>query len=1267
MAIYHLSAQIIGKGGGRSAVAAAAYRHCAKMEREETAEEIDYSRKGGNAHSEFALPKDAPAWIAEFAADHTAPEASAFFWNAVEANEGRKDAQLAREFVLALPVELTTEQNIALVRDFVSRELSAHGIVADWAYHGMKDNPHVHLMTSLRPLTDEGFGAKRVAVLGDDGAPVRGKDGKIRYDQFTGGLERLHEMRAAWAEVQNHHLAKHGFDIRVDHRSFEELGIDAVPSKHRGPASDNMDARGEVSELAEKAKLAARENYLRYADDPMLVLKKITTQKAVFTRHDIAREIYRTECSASEFQSLFYQVGAHEELVPVAAPAFDPFTGDATSEAMFSTRTMVELEHRMVQNIDCLARRMSAAIADRELQKAFGAFEAKRGFELTDQQKMVVRHFTRETGAGALVGYAGAGKSTATEATRIAFEAKGYTVVGGALAGIAADNLWSEAGIESRTLASWEYQWAKGDMLPNAKTVFVMDEAGMVSSRQMESITRTLNEAGARLIVLGDARQLQPIQAGAAFRAFVDVTGYAEIDSVVRQHAPWMRDAAIAFGSGRAEIGVAAYLDHDKLGWSESNEDARADLIADWVPYHQASADVTIMAHRNKDVIALNVEAREMLKSKGALGEEHVFASERGEKPFAAGDQILFLKNERSLGVFNGSTGQVVEADRNRLKVRVEGQVDPITLRANEYNHVDYGYARTIHKEQGNTVDRAFVYLSPTMDAQLSYVALTRHRDDVSLYASREDYRSKGELVELMTRDRLQDSTALYRDGVDYKEVVRGFAERRGFPTTRAITDFVKANVQYLRERLGKLAARFDRFRHLAPERQNTPNKSVHMPKRVWGREPVRRTPPAPRPPEMSVHLQQSVKRLSHTLASETVRGRSARSFERSAHYELNLALSAHELRSFNADLRIAFPKDAILNHGSHEPNEDAPVLGGLPEGWKHFARENWSEVFAAQWAETQAALQPLTERIRPWDVARATAFTDVQDQSPSKIQDRAQYHSIDQTTNRVRSNMPPEKPLIDAIPDLPPLQDRELRVRAAEHIDARPSLAMAKDAAFRIYVEPKKAVAQMVARYTEQGDTSALVSEIERSPESFGDVQGKTRLGIANGDRRSALELTPTMARKMDEHLTVLDETKLDIVAVHEVRQVAMRKPIPELSPEAYAYIEQMNKVHKMPSGSKKDEKTRGLVAEKASVQEVVRFRQGLAERYGKGDEAIRKGIDQDPALKSRSDSERKLIQNRAEVVAHAIPVISQMREQIQRLDRTPDRGKDQSRGIER
>lgn len=1256
MAIYHLSAQIIGKGGGRSAVAAAAYRHCAKMARDETAEEIDYSRKGGNAHSEFALPENAPEWLVEFAEQHSPPETSAFFWNAVEANETRKDAQLMREIVLALPNELTTDQNIALVRDFVARELSAHGVVADWAYHDMRDNPHVHLMTALRPVTDVGFGAKRVPVLGDDGAALRGQDGKIRYEQFTGGLERLRAMRMAWAETQNHHLAKHGHDIRVDHRSFEALGIDVVPSKHRGTASDNMDARGDVSELAEKAKLAARENYLRYAEDPTLILTKITTQRAVFTRHDIAREIHRTECSTAEFQSLFYYVGAHEELVVVAAPSFDPFTGDATSEALFSTRTMVELEHRMVQNIDALARRVSAPISERDLERAFESVRTGRGFDLTEQQKMVVRHLTRETGASALVGYAGAGKSTATAATRIAFERQGYTVVGGALAGIAADNLRSEAGIESRTLASWEYQWAKGDLLPNNKTVFVMDEAGMVSSRQMESITRALNEAGARMIVLGDARQLQPIQAGAAFRAFVDLTGYCELDSVVRQHVPWMRHAAIAFGSGRTQEGVAAYLERDRLGWSESNEEARDGLIRDWLPYHQANADVTIMAHRNKDVIALNVDAREALKAKGALGEDHIFASERGEKPFAAGDQILFLKNERSLGVFNGSTGQVVEADRNRLKVLVEGHADPITLRANEYNHIDYGYARTIHKEQGNTVDRAFVYLSPSMDAQLSYVALTRHRDDVTLYASREDFRSRGELIELMARDRLQDSTALYRDRVDYADVIRGFAERRGFPTTQVITDFVKSHIHYLRERLDRLAARFDRLRHPAPQREPT-----LVPDRDRGQKEVARARARKRSPEMSPQLRRSVRRLTHSLASEDSRGRKARDFERSAHYELNLAPSADELRRFNADVRVVFPKDAILTHGSHEPNEDAPVLGGLADRWKHFARENWSELFAAQWAETRTALQPLTERSRPWGVERAAAVTDRPARTPTRV------HDNDQAPHQARVTMSPEKPLIDAVPDLPPLEDRERRIRAAEDISARPTLATAKDIAGRIYVEPDQVVERMMAQYVEHGDGKALISEVERSPSSFGDLRGTTRLGIANADRRSALEQAPMMAGQIDKHFAVLDKVEERVIEQHEARSIAMRKPLPDLSREAAVFLDRMAQVHRMPSGAEKEDRTRSLLTDKASVQEVVRFRQALIERYGQGGDAIRNGIKQDPALTSRSAAERDLVQTRVTAVTQAIPVIGQMREQIRQLDRAPDLGKDNARGIER
>lgn len=1176
------------------------------------------------------------------------------FWNKVEAGETRKDAQLMRDFVLALPVELTLEQNIDLVREFVARELTATGIVADWAYHDLEGNPHVHLMTSLRPLAEDGFGPKRIPVTGEDGEVLRGADGKIRYQQFTGGLERLHALRAAWADIQNHHLAKHGHDIRVDHRSFEDLGIDAVPGKHRGPAADNMDARGEPSELMTKARHAARENYERYAQDPALVLQKITLQKAVFTRHDIAREIHKTECSREEFQSLFYRVGAHEELVAVAAPAFDAFTGEETSDARFSTRTMVELEHRMLGNIHALASNGGAAVEPGVIEQAFSAFEAKRGFALNEQQRMVVRHLTGASGASALVGYAGAGKSTAIEATRMVLERNGHTVVGGALAGIAADNLRSEAGIESRTLASWEYQWAKGNLLPDAKTVFVMDEAGMVSSRQMESITRTLQDAGAQMIVLGDARQLQPIQAGAAFRAFVDVTGYCELDSVVRQTEPWMREASVAFGSGQGRAGVQAYIDHDKLAWSDTDEDAIATLIADWLPHYQAAADVTIMAHRNKDVIALNTTARDTLKAAGALGEDHAFTSERGARQFAVGDEILFLQNERSLGVFNGSTGQVREASRNRLEVLVEGHADPITIRANEYNAIDHGYARTIHKEQGNTVDRSFVYLSPTMDAQLSYVALSRHREDVSLYAARDGFRTKEELCEMMSRDRLQDSTALYRNTVDHADVVRGFAERRGYASTRALNEFVRANVEFWRARFDRLAAAFARLRPPAQAHDHTQRRSPHVPKVEIGSRSL--PEPAPpnipdRPPEVSLLLQQSMNRLSHNLASERILGRKARMFENAADYELNIATAADELRRFNAGIRVVIPQNRMLEQGADLPSDPSSLMKDVPAGWQPFLQENWDKIFAAQWAEVQATLRPLEQR------------------SPAAIRAEASQGEVAKASKSRtgRVDMVQPKILIEAADSVAPLDPHEIRAAANRELSDGPTRATLEDVAGRVFREPEQAVGKILARYDQDGDGKQLQSEVERRPAMFGDLLGETRLGIANADRRNAVEQTQPLSHYLGEHIEAVSNAETRIGDKDHQRVAAQKKPVPDLSPDAAQFVARLSVAESMTSGPQKEEVMRNLMSDKASIQEVARLHAALSERYGQGERAVRSGVEKDPAVKTRSASDQNAILERATRVVASLPIIRRFQEQVQQKDRGLARDRDIGRGIER
>ncbi len=1243
MAIYHLSVQIIGKAGGRSAVAAAAYRHCAKMSRDETGEEIDYSRKAGNAHSEFALPADAPGWIAKFASGHSVEETSAYFWNAVEANEKRHDAQLAREIVLALPLELTVEQNIELVRDFVSLELTGRGIVADWAYHDMPGNPHLHIMTTLRPLTETGFGPKRVPIVGEDGKPLRNKKGKIRYEPFAGGPERLRDMRKSWAEIHNSHLAKHGYEVRIDHRSFEAMGIDAVPTTHRGPAADNIDERGEVSERMETAQDAARANYQRYAADPSLVLKKITVQKAVFTRHDIAREINKTKCSAEEFRALYYRVGACDELAAVAAPGFDPFTGEESSEALYSTRTVVQLEHEMLLNIEALKESSFQSLSDKHLAAAYERFEKERGFALNDEQKNVVRHLTRDNACAVVVGYAGAGKSTTMDALRVAFDRKQVRVIGGALAGIASDNLREEAGIASRTLASWEYQWNQGRMLPDSSTVFVMDEAGMVSSDQMGRITRVLREHGAKMIVLGDAKQLQPIRAGAAFRAFADVAGYVELNNVVRQTEGWMREASIKFGRGENEAAVDAYLSRDRVSWAVDEHRARSQLIDDWVGYHQAGSDVVIMAHRNKDVIALNHQARAALKTDGALQDETSFSTARGERMFAVGDTVLFLQNERSLDVFNGSTGTVTEAARNRLTVLVEGHDEPVVVRANEYNHIDYGYARTIHKEQGCTVDRSFVYASQTMDAQLSYVALTRHREDVQVYAARNVFKDNRRLKQAMSRDRLKDTTVLHRGTEDYQDTIRGFAERRGFPTTESIREFVVANVQNMRERFNRVSTAFARIR--APRRFDP----GHSKDRGMDTGPVRTPavqPEAVRVPDISEGLAHSLNRLAHNAKPIVVGAVRRRGFVRSADYELHLASSGPELQSFNETIRGVLPASQIIAHGLERPDTDDKLLRPLSDDWKDFMVENWPQVFAAQRAERDhSMIEELKERV-----------------AEQKIENWYESH-LQQT----RERFVPEKPLIPAAEIDPVPTAAEIRAAVFDDANMRQTRAVARDVIGQVYGSNSEALEAISKRYLDTGDKASVLADVKANPEVFGDVRGSVRLGFANAERKEALSHIGTLEYVVGNYLNQAERLAPKIEARIVEHRSVLREPVPDLSPAAERFVERAVQIGRMDAGPDKYAALDSLLEDKASVKEVQRLQDALTARYGLGERAFARGMKDDDGLRKLPEADRSRIQEKAALVMGSWTRIVDTVQDRRRIEQNLERGKDQYKGYER
>lgn len=360
MAITHFTPQLIGRGGGRSVVLAAAYRHCARMDHEAEARTVDYTNKRGMIHEAFLLPAGAPAWVRALVADRSVAGSSEAFWNRVEAFEKRADAQFAKEFIVALPVELSREQNIALVDAFVETQVLARGQVADWVYHDDPGNPHIHLMTTLRPLTEDGFGPKKVTVLGEDGEPLRNAAGKMVYRLWSGDKDEFLEQRRAWLDLQNRHLALAGLDIRVDGRSYAERGLDVAPTSHIGVAAKAIErkggeeGRGPSLERLRAFEASRIENARHVERRPEIVLDLISREKSVFDERDVAKILHRWIDDAATFQTLLARILQSPQVLRLEAETIDFATG-ARTPFRYTTRELIRLEAEMATRARHLA------------------------------------------------------------------------------------------------------------------------------------------------------------------------------------------------------------------------------------------------------------------------------------------------------------------------------------------------------------------------------------------------------------------------------------------------------------------------------------------------------------------------------------------------------------------------------------------------------------------------------------------------------------------------------------------------------------------------------------------------------------------------------------------------------------------------------------------------------------------------------------------------------------------------------------------------
>ncbi len=249
IAIYHWNIGIVSRGKGKSAVAAAAYRSGEKLTNEWDGMTHDYTRKGGVVHTEIMLPPHAPPSFSD----------RSTLWNSVELYEKAGNAQLAREIDAALPIELSREEQIRLVREYCSSQFVSRGMCVDFAIHDTDSgNPHCHIMLTMRPLDERGAWAaksKKEYDLDENGERIRLPSGRYKTHKvdLTGWNDKDNTLlwRKAWADFTNDFLERNGSPERIDHRSNAERGIDEIPTVHMGVAACQMEKKGIATEKGE--------------------------------------------------------------------------------------------------------------------------------------------------------------------------------------------------------------------------------------------------------------------------------------------------------------------------------------------------------------------------------------------------------------------------------------------------------------------------------------------------------------------------------------------------------------------------------------------------------------------------------------------------------------------------------------------------------------------------------------------------------------------------------------------------------------------------------------------------------------------------------------------------------------------------------------------------------------------------------------------------------------------------------------------------------
>lgn len=690
----------------------------------------------------------------------------------------RAKATTAREFRLALPHELDDKGRLACVRAFAHYMVDTYGVVVDFSIHladrdGDERNFHTHILVSDRRITDAGFG------------------GKVReFNLAAGGKKHIAAIRQKWADIANEHLAAAGIDAKIDHRSYKAQWIDRDAAEHMGPAATAMERRGEGSDIGDrnreikagnnaraakkaeyeqlgKAMLAEEKARIDRADqraeqaairshDPAAILAAITAKRSTFTKAEVEADIRKSVHSPRERAELVAEIFARPELVGLAEQPGEKAT-------RYTTEAVLKHEAQGLAAARDLMADKSHGLSRNTIRRVVE--DGKYGSMSAEQHSAFVRATGRE-GLAIIAGEAGTGKSYAANAIRTAYEAEGNRVIGLAVTNKVIQDMARDGFTHTRTIHGALQDVARERAGWNSRTVLIIDEAAMLSTKQTVDIMAAAARAGAKVIAIQDTAQLGSAFARGGLAGAIEaehsaaVTRLSEIRRIkdTATDAAGQRKAFNLMHEGRWKEALSIMDNGEAIHWNATNDEARAALAAQYGRDVEARPDRRrfTLAQSNAEVLRLNAELRTIHRARGDLGADHVLQTKDGPQAFANGDRIQFTasayhKADREAGLANGNHGTIREIDGLRVTVELDaakgqqGRVIAFTVgenaRAGEFNGLRHGYAGTIYRSQGSTVDEVYRLHTGGERAATNYVGNTRHTEALHLYTSREAVR----------------------------------------------------------------------------------------------------------------------------------------------------------------------------------------------------------------------------------------------------------------------------------------------------------------------------------------------------------------------------------------------------------------------------------------------------------------------------------------------------------------------------------------------